>query len=421
MVQRFQIEDLVSQDLSGVVFRAFDTETGLTVALHRFFPFGIDGGGLHVDEESAYRRALGRLTGLRHPALRSVIGGGCDPVDGMPYIATEWVEGVPLKDILAHGPLSASAATGLIDQALEVSELLSQLLGEEAVWVATELQSIIESSENARGFTFWISPLTWLGENPSSRGLRPIVTLTEELLGWKGRRMRDQAGGGLGGWLNWLRQAGATASLGEARASLAAVLGQGATGPTHRLVVPVARRRALPDRAPAATRLWAVILALACVATGLGGWLLVLRHDFTPPVEFHEPTVTRPTEPPPTSNHSAPPAPVRPDDGVIHWSQHEALTQIDNQAAVVEGVLAKIDFSYRKKTLYLLFSQAPGKNDARGAVVRKSAASDLSESALAPLIGKKVRLHGTVKVQKGVGLERPDILVKNRSAIEIIQ
>ena len=51
------------------------------------------GGGLLEEEQAAYNIAVGRLAGLQHPALRAVVCGGCDPVDGIPFIATEWIEG----------------------------------------------------------------------------------------------------------------------------------------------------------------------------------------------------------------------------------------------------------------------------------------------------------------------------------------
>ena len=119
VTQRFKIEDLIVQDASGVVFRALDGETGTMVALRRFFPFGASGGGLMEDEQTAYNIALGRLAGLHHPALRSVVCGGCDPVDGMPFIATEWVEGDALEMILEQGPLTVDATLELLQQALD--------------------------------------------------------------------------------------------------------------------------------------------------------------------------------------------------------------------------------------------------------------------------------------------------------------
>ena len=237
MIRRFQIEDLIVQDPSGVVFRALDTETGRTVAVRRFFPFGADGGGLHADEQTAYVIAVGRLAGLRHPALRSVICGGCDPVDGMPFIATEWIEGESLQPIIERGPLSAEDSTQVIIQALEVCELLSHVLAEEAVWVETELPTIIVGNEpSGRGLTFWISPLKWLGGDHESRGLESIITLTEEIMGWRGQVVSEQAGLGLGAWIKWLRGAVATTTLQEAREMLAASVGAVPPIPAKNLV-----------------------------------------------------------------------------------------------------------------------------------------------------------------------------------------
>ncbi len=70
--------------------------------------------------------------------------------------------------------------------ALETSIVLSHVLGEEAVWVETEVESIVVgTSESGRGFTFWISPFKWLGSEMESRKLSSIVSLGEELTGWK--------------------------------------------------------------------------------------------------------------------------------------------------------------------------------------------------------------------------------------------
>lgn len=444
MIQRFHIEDLIAQDTSGVVFRALDTETGQPVAVRRFFPFGVDGGGLNAAEQPAYRRALGRLAGLSHPALRSVVAGGCDPVDGMPYIATEWIEGTPLQAFLAQGPLPVHVATELLTQVLEVCELLSSLLGEEALWVDTGLQTIIVGSpDSGRRFTFWICPLTWLGEVEKSCGLAALITLTENLLGWHDRPVSARAGGGLGGWLNWLRHAATGARLHEAREALATAMGAAPSYATRHLVVHPTRQQAQPSASHPAIGLWVVNLGLACVAAGLGSWLFIRQPasdavtavaaqalpDLELPAAVAVPRATPPPRDPPvvalpatplaTRARIEPPDAARSTRGAISWTSRELLVHNEAQEVVVEGVLAKIDFSGTKKTMYLLFSKIPGKNDARGAVACKTAAADLSESALTPLVGKKIRLRGTVNVQRSFGLQRPEILLKDRAALEI--
>ena len=311
MIQRFHIEDLIAQDSSGVVFRALDTKTGQPVAVRRFFPFGMDGGGLNAAEQPAYRRALGRLASLNHPALRAVIAGGCDPVDGMPFIATEWIEGAPLQALIAHEPLPAPVATELLTAMLEVCELLSDRLGEEGLWVETDLQTIILGSQRSgRRFTFWISPLTWLGEAQKSCGLTALITLTENLLGWQDRPVSARAGGGLGGWLNWLRHASLTASLHEARAALAAAVVAAPPYATRHLVIQPAQRP-MPVPAPApAHGLWVVNLGLAGVATALGGWLFVHQHE--PAATLPPPTAAAQAlpDPPPAEVPASPPAPI---------------------------------------------------------------------------------------------------------------
>ena len=112
---------------------------------------------------------------------------------------------------------------------------------------------------------------------------------------------------------------------------------------------------------------------------------------------------------------------ARDSGGVIPWNRRDLLLLNDDKQVVVEGVLAKIDFSSTKKSLYLLFSQHSDKNDARGVVLVKSAAAGLSEAELTPLIGRKIRLHGTLELQTRFGLQRPDIPIKDRAAVEVIE
>jgi hypothetical protein len=435
---RFQIEDLIIQDATGVVFRAIDAQTGMAVAVRRFFPFGAAGGGLESEEVTAYKIAIERLAGLKHPALRSVICGGCDPVDGMPFIATEWIEGDAIDAYVRQEPLPAAVAAQLLTQALEVSELLSQVLAEEAVWVETDLKTIILGNEaSGRGFTFWISPLKWLGGLEQARGLRAIATLAEEVLDWSGRVVGDQAGGGLGAWLKWLRGAADTASLREARENLAAALGENPPPPATELVVTASR--------PITPRKSKTPLLLACgctlIAIGIGGWL-VTRHRM--PRNLQGEVLAKLLE---DSEKDAQPAKQSPVTGTSMSAVNQRQAELAAKAAekrrelaakemelagrggvftpsdgdllalhkgkteTLEGKVAGTGVSSSGKTLYLHFSPEPSATEPRGAL----RFSGVDESDAKAWVGKNVRLRGRVEVED----ERPQILVTDPKGIEV--
>ncbi|GAA5129644.1 hypothetical protein JIN84_03620 [Luteolibacter yonseiensis] len=265
---RFQIEDLVVQDASGVVFRALDTQTGDFVALRRFFPSGADGGGLNAAQQHAYQETVGRLAAVTHPALRSIISGDCDPIDGMPYIATEWIEGSRLRTCLEQGPITPEEVAHVLTQALEVSQILSGVLGEEGIWIETGLEAIVIGAEKTgRTVTFWIAPQKWLGKNDSRHGLECIVELTETLMGWHGKRVSDHAGKGLGLWLKWLRGAKATATLQEVREMLAASTGADSPASATRLY-----REAFQQKRSKSHLLWILVAGLVLLAAAVGTW-----------------------------------------------------------------------------------------------------------------------------------------------------
>ena len=422
--RRFQIEDLILQDASGVVFRALDTQTGRPVAVRRFFPFGAHGGGLLEDEQTAYNIALGRLAGLHHPALRSVISGGCDPVDGIPFIATEWIEGDVLGPILERAPLPAEAAVELLTQALEVCELLSHVLAEEAVWVETDPQTIVlGNAESGRGFTFWISPLKWLGGDHQTRGLQSIIGLTEQIMGWQGMIVNDQAGRGLGAWLNWLRGAENT-HLREVRESLAAATGAEPPAAAKKLV-------AQATRPPARKSSKAVVsagLGLALILTGLSGWLIT-RNPAAPLLQ--DPDAPRPavSEVDQRAEElrvqaeqadkeredllAAQRAALAQQGGVFSIDQGDLLALQKGQTASLKGRVEKIQPSSSGATLYLYFSKEPAANEPRGAVVLKNA-PDLDRPSLESFIGREVTLSGKVALERG----RPQITLNQRSDIQ---
>lgn len=475
MVRRFQIEDMMTQDASGVVFRALDTETGLPVAVRRFFPFGVNGGGLSEEEQADYNVALERLSGISHPAMRSIITGGCDPVDGIPFIATEWVEGVALQVFLERGPLTPVEATHLLTLAMEVCEQISQVLDEEAMWVETNVHTIIVGAEDeARGITFWISPLKWLGKNDGERGLTSLVSLTEDVMGWRGKMILDHEGEGLGSWLKWLREAPKLTTLYQARQKLAAVAGAAAPAPA-----PVRRPLRSPVRAAAPVRkkgkssmpfVFGGILSLATIA--FGGWGLIQWNNarlkaIVDSIAVNEPLVeTSITKPPPdpeapvtevsasTRPSDEQPRPKAPDrtpeqirleaiefsrsaqkadqakaeklaeiakrNGVHHLADSELLLERVGDVVTLEGTLGAVERSSKGKgkTIYLIFSGAGDSGKGRGGIEVSKARGDLSESVIAGLIGKKLRIEGTVR---GDGFGRakiPVVMIEKRKAIK---
>jgi hypothetical protein len=70
--------------------------------------------------------------------------------------------------------------------------------------------------------------------------------------------------------------------------------------------------------------------------------------------------------------------------------------------------------------MYLQFSKQAGLGDVRAAVEKANLTGDLTEEKLRPLIGKRIRLRGMVKLYKAGSLQRPVILILNRRSIEVV-
>ncbi|MEO5914690.1 MAG: hypothetical protein ABIS50_10685 [Luteolibacter sp.] len=472
-MQRFKIEDLVVQDSSGVVFRAIDGETQLPVAVRRFFPFGPTGGGLSEDEQAVYAESVNRLSELSHPALRSIICGGCDPVDGMPYIATEWIEGKALQTFLKARPLSQPEAITVINQALEVCQILSEVMGAEGVWVETDLHTVIIGAEQTqRPVSFWISPLKWLGKNDGQLGLEPFIVLTTSIMGWTGKQVRELSSTGLGGWLKWLHGSARTATLHEAREMLAAAIGVEPPAPAKRVVRQATRpilagKRKSKSKAP----VW-IFACTALLATGLGGWMLVRRNAALVAKAQERPTpvvrivsAEKPS-PPAAARAESKPAAVAKETpavasipgesreeranrmaaeltatarkssqkadakvaaikqtiaakgGVFSPSDHDLLLAQNKEEAIIEGTVESMAESKSGATKYLIFSGASGSSDFRGAISREDAVGELSESSLRSLSGKKIRLKGKIRLESVGSDKRPVIDIEKRNEIQ---
>jgi hypothetical protein len=431
--QRFQIQELVTQDLFGVIFHALDVKTGAAVALRRFFPFGVNGGGLFDEERGGYDMAVARLTGLTHPGLRAVLAGGCDPVDGMPFVVTEWIAGESLAQILERGFLTPAATLDVLDLALELSEAMSQVLGEEALWVETDPAMIlVDSEENGRGFTFCISPIKWLGEDASRGSLLGLADLAEAMLGWRDRLVGDQAAGGLGAWVKWLKANAETITLPEVRQSLARFTGTSAPEPAGEC-----ESVSAPEPAPLLVepptfkrQLW--LIGVLVVLVGMVGGYLMLRQP-----------------PSGVAAQQAPAAEVIPQDAaskrlaevnaqaaalanggrqqveinpkrsaVFQIEDTERLINEKGREVTVEGRVTNVRLSDAGKTLYLEFSDDSAKEQVRGCIMTQGAPEDMSAPALKLLEGKRVQITGVVRIKSYFKKSWPEVMLKDRRSIK---
>jgi hypothetical protein len=478
LASRFHIDELISQDASGVIFRAVDQQTDEPVTLRRVFPYGLEGGGLQGDERTAYDIAIQRLQGATHPALRTVIDGGCDPIDGVPFVVTEWIDGQSLAVRVAKAPLASKQAIEIVMLALDISLVLSQLFAEQAIWIETDLNSIVESTgQPGREITFWISPLKWLGTDEDRRSLKPIVQLTEDLMGWKNKLVNDQAGNGLAGWVKWLKQHARKTTIKEARETLAAATGM--APPNTAKLVPAAARptptrkvtSAAPTK-PAATRsavtspaptaksaaptkgaatanpgtgtqpakgktvkpskmplVFSIIGIL--LAASIGGAVVfkdkipfvakLLSKKEGAPVAMKAPKsaldIAMMADAPAAAEPEAKPAAASPPSGGAYAPEDKALWQmVEKSASVsVEGIVR--DIRQAGTNNVVVEFEKPQGVMACGYVPKDKAGEKMTKKDLDPLIGKKVRITGKAeKGQSDVG-PRPKILLKQRSDI----
>ena len=460
-----------------MIFRAVDQQTGEPVTLRRVFPYGLEGGGLQGEERTAYDIAIQRLQGATHPALRTVIDGGCDPIDGVPFVVTEWIEGQSLASRLTKGPLASKQAIEIVMLALDISMVLSQLFAEQAIWIETDMNSIVESTgQPGREITFWISPLKWLGTDEDRRSLKPIVQLTEDLMGWKNKLVNDQAGNGLAGWVKWLKQHARKTTIKEARETLAAATGM-APPNTAKLVPAPARptptrkvTSAAPTK-PAATRavtspaptaksaaptkgaatatsktgaatqpakakvvkpskmplVFSIIGIL--LAASIGG--AVVFKDKIPfmakllakkeggPVTMKAPKsaldIATMADAPAAEEPASKPAASPPPAGGAYAPEDKALWNMLEKTVSVEGIVRDIRQA-GEKNVVLEFEKPQGIM-ACGYVPKDRAGAKMTKKDLDPLIGKKVRITGKAeKGQSDVG-PRPKILLTHRSDI----
>ena len=430
MTNRYEILDILTQDGSGVSFHATDRESGKEVVLRRFFPFGPDGGGLEAEEREAYEMGVTRLKSISHSALRSVIDGGTDPVDGMPFLVTEWIDGEKLSDRLREGPLSSESVRGLADLAFEASRILSEAFGEEAIWVETDPSTIIVSEENPeRQVTFWICPIRWLGDPSARSNLKPLLEMVEELAGWRGQMISRSSGAGLGAWVKTLRDEPNVWTLAQAKAALhepaTIVAASAAQAATQAAAAPAPQQQVVFVNRGVVWP-WVLACSLALSAAGVLAWKQFKPPETTvastpaeaPSISESPSAPTPPPEPSPeivaTEEEPATPAPKpkpsppKPAAASAKETQLEAMNrraaemaaQAEDNAlitlgekATIEGTITSIQSSQTGKSKYFQFKTAKG-GQLLWAMFRVSDWDDFDLSTLESFDGKKASFTG---------------------------
>lgn len=432
MNERYSIEDMMSQGHNGVVFRATDTETGQPVALRRFFPFGRGYGGLDADGRITYEDSLGDLCSVRHESLAAVTGGGCDDVDGLPFIATEWIVGEMLEVLHAHATLGVDDVLKVLGAAIDVSLWLSQTFGREALWVETELTAIMRRNSNkAHDYVFWISPYKWLGISNADGDLKALSGLASQLLHGIPHANGEAKIARLIHWIEWLRVAPESTTLSQARGKLSLFTQPATPAPMRRSSPPQPRARPsnprLPKR-PVRTMLWVnLFLTLGTIALGAYAYQVKKSRADSKATRAHfktDKSVAKKSAAkkkiPEKQNAKLSAAIDTPTTEVIPWENHSKLLEHVRRNVTVEGPAERIDQSKSGKTIYLVFQGGDKPESSRVGIRMGEGSPDKMKSKLAPFVGKKIRASGEVKKEMQGNLSSPAVMVNDVSAIRII-
>lgn len=160
----YHIEDLVYQTGNLVVYRV-TTRDQIPLALVRL---RYDDETLTKLKDGVFESALAQLMQLNHDCLRSVVNGGLDPVDGYPWVAARWWDGVVLTDRVRNHDLTEEELLRI--QAY--SKSLINSLGPIAGTVAFTPASIVTCGEGEQTIdTFSIDYHSWF--SAFSHGVHP--------------------------------------------------------------------------------------------------------------------------------------------------------------------------------------------------------------------------------------------------------
>ena len=364
----YHIEDLVHQTGKLVVYRV-TTRDQIPLALVR----------LRYDDEiltklrgGVFEAALAQLMQLNHSCLRSVVNGGLDPVDGYPWVAARWWDGVILTDRVRGQDLTEEELLRIQGY----SKTLINALGPIAGTIALTPGSIVTCGEGEQTIdTFSIDYHSWFAA--FAHGIHP-ADLVDIHAKYKA----------LTTYLR--RQAGLTST--SLLTSLEALPSQ----PEQSIALPSAAK-------PSPLKIL-LILILLLGAIGYFGWKLGVLE----PGSEETPNTL---ESAPTSPHSLKYYTI--DDEPQIRKQLTKAGQIISVRAVVQEVTK----SQSGKTFHLQFKPAPP--EFTGRIEKSKAEASLDETYLKSLIGKMIEIKG--RARKSADSSRLSIVLTNQSQISLIE
>lgn len=121
----YSIEEMLLQSANMVVYRARG-RNGFRYALTRLL---LSQAVLKNLTDVVFKAALGELKSLKHSALRGVIDGGIDKIDGMPWIAQVSWDGDVLEDRINKGNFFKADADRLLKNGQSLIASLGQRSG----------------------------------------------------------------------------------------------------------------------------------------------------------------------------------------------------------------------------------------------------------------------------------------------------
>lgn len=176
MSQRYRIDDILRQDQNGAVFVAWDQFESAPILLHRFFPYGSEGAGFDEETQKIYLEAISDWKTTPVRGLRSILDGGCDEIDAIPYVVTQPITGIALQP----ASLGIAESELFLENGLQLLSELHAMSHQDVDWLDDELSSVEWIGENNH-FLWSLNPLKWLGLQPGHNAVAALARQLEQL------------------------------------------------------------------------------------------------------------------------------------------------------------------------------------------------------------------------------------------------